>query len=66
MKNTYISNIHRRLHIAFSDQFLVEIQGPLNLCCVNNQFLIKICISREVRKQCLKCIFMYSGEIYEK
>jgi hypothetical protein len=29
----YMSNIYCRPHIALTDQFVIQIQGPLNPCC---------------------------------
>jgi hypothetical protein len=40
--------IYRRLYITLFDQFVIQSQDPLNLCCsVNNQFPINNCQSRE-------------------
>jgi hypothetical protein len=34
-------NINRRLYMTFIDQFVIQSQEPLNLCCfLNNQFTI--------------------------
>jgi hypothetical protein len=56
-------NIYCRLCIAFIDHFVIQSQGPLNLCfSVNNQFPINNWISSEERKLCLKRMFVYFYE----
>jgi hypothetical protein len=48
-------NIHRKPHIAFVDQFVIQSQGPLNLCySINNQFPTNNWISREDRTTIFK------------
>jgi hypothetical protein len=60
-------NIYCRLYIAFIGQFVLQCQGPQNLCCsVSNQMQINNGIDRVERKQCFKYIFMYVGENYGK
>jgi hypothetical protein len=56
--------MYRKLYVAFIDQFVVQSQGLLSLrCSVNSQILITNRIAWEERKQGLKRVVMYFGEI---
>jgi hypothetical protein len=59
--------MYRRLYFAFIYKFVIQSEGPLNLCCsVNNKFPVNSWVSTEESKG-LQSMFMHfsaNSEMY--